>query len=146
MGTIYRIIYVRRKRRGSVYEIKRRLADRLYTTIIKLQRGNICEKCKTQHPPNSKGLHISHYFSRVREPVRFDPENTDLLCMACHLFFSHHRAEYTKFKRKQLGIDAYNNLFVRAKLPFNKATIKAQDKLRVKQFKEKIYAIRKSIF
>ena len=77
MPTIYRVIYV--PTRKSVYQVKRRLADRLYTQVIKKERNNQCAKCKNFYDPKSKGLHISHHFSRAREQTRFDRRNTDLL-------------------------------------------------------------------
>src|SRR5574340_142885 len=131
MPTIYRVIYYPVKAKKSVYSVKRRLVDRVYTELLKLRKNNICDKCGHKHDPKSKGLHTSHYFSRAREHTRFDIRNTDLLCLACHLYFSHNRGEYTKFKKKILGEAEYLALFKKAKEPYIIKNIQAFDKIKL---------------
>ena len=95
------------------YPIGRRLADRLFSKIIRQRDHYTCVRCHTVHASNSKGLHVSHYFSRAREETRFDFRNADSLCLACHFMWAHGdgRREYIKFKVKQLGKEQMNKLY-----------------------------------
>ena len=145
MPTIYRVVYVptpiAKLKQGGMYSIRRRLADRWFTKYIKAIRNNTCEKCHTKHAANSKGLHVSHYFSRAREATRFDNRNVDLLCTACHKFFTYHRGEYTKWKCRRLGKGIYLDLFQHAKKPNVLANIADSDKLTVSLLKSELDGI-----
>jgi hypothetical protein len=102
----------------NVFKIKRRLADRLWSDIIRLRDHWTCCRCGHSHNPRSKGLHVSHYFSRFREFTRFAWDNCDSLCLGCHLLWSKEkRNDYTKFKKKQLGFMRYRALVENAKVP-----------------------------
>lgn len=96
-----------------VFEIRRRLADRLFSQVIRMRDNYTCVRCKTKHEPKSRGLHTSHFYNRKRESTRFDFRNADSLCLACHLKWSHgdQRKAYNKFKMKQLGKLQYLDLY-----------------------------------
>ena len=140
MGTVYRTILVKKQ---SVFKIKRRLVDRLYSNYLKIVRKDKCQKCGTQHKKKSKGLHVSHFFSRARESTRFDLRNTDLLCLACHLFFTHNRGKYVKWKVKQIGKDQYLDLLEKSKIPNSPLIIKKTDKVRIEMLKKEIDTLTK---
>lgn len=74
-------------------------------------------------------LDCSHFFSRRKESVRFDPENCDAFCRSCHLKLEHEKGEtkgevngltykfpmlYRKWKIDQLGRRRFDALEVRA--------------------------------
>lgn len=91
--------------------IKRNAKDRRYTAELKKRQNNTCQRCHKVYPPLHRGLHCSHFFSRRRPQTRYFLENTDLLCYGCHMVWQkEERAEYIKFKKKQLGEKRYNYL------------------------------------
>jgi len=103
------------------FAIKRRLADRLWSMVIRLRDHYTCQRCGHKHTPTSRGLQCSHFFARRREATRFDWDNTDALCLACHLLWSRGAGWqiYSKWKRQRLGFMRYEALAARAKIPNN---------------------------
>lgn len=100
------------------FQIKRRLADRLFSKIIRARDHFHCVRCGHAHSRTSRGLQASHFFSRRREETRFDWDNVDALCLACHLLWSREkRGEYMEYKKKQLGFMRYTALAYRAQVP-----------------------------
>ena len=94
-------------------------ADEIFSQYIR-KRDRVCMRCGSQVKFNAKGLPVSHqashYFGRGQESTRFDPQNVDCLCMACHtLWGSRDREDYRFFKIKQLGQNGFNNLLIRSK-------------------------------
>lgn len=88
--------------------IKRYPADKLFSTYIRSRDNWTCVRCRHQHQEKSQGLHCSHFIRRGVWATRFDPENCDALCFACHLLWGgDFREEYREFKKKQLGEDGY---------------------------------------
>lgn len=100
-----------------VHKIRRRLADRVFSQVVRMRDLYTCVRCKTRHDKNSKGLHASHFYNRSRESTRFVLANVDSLCLACHLNWSsgHNRSEYFAYKKKQLGEMGMKNLLAMAK-------------------------------
>lgn len=93
-------------------------ADVAFSHYVRL-RDKSCQRCHSPVEVNDKGLPVSHtnshYFGRAREGTRFDPDNCDTLCMACHrIWASDDREAYREFKIKQLGEDGFTALRVRA--------------------------------
>lgn len=71
---------------------------------------------------DNKGyLHCSHFHSRAKKSVRFDPDNAAALCAACHHYFTDplHKHDHEMFFFKRLGVDGLNALAVRAQTPQN---------------------------
>ena len=95
-------------------KIKRCAADTAFSTYIRARDKWQCQRCLKQYAQKSQGLHCSHFHSRKKESVRFDPENCDALCMACHIYFGGNPLEYVVWKRKQLGYERFDALSVRA--------------------------------
>lgn len=62
-------------------------------------------------PDGIFGLQASHYFGRAKQTVRFDEENVDVLCVACHkLLGTDNKPLYKKWKIEQLGQDRFDKL------------------------------------
>jgi late competence protein required for DNA uptake (superfamily II DNA/RNA helicase) len=121
----------------NLFEIKRRQVDRLYSKIIRLRDKFTCQRCRHKHTTKSKGLHASHFFSRKREATRFDWDNVDSLCLACHLSWSRDRRDdYLKFKKKQLGFMRYEALAYRAKI--KNESIKINERQNIKAFRKEL--------
>ncbi len=90
-------------------KIKIRRSDTLFREYLLKLRGEVCEKC------GQKGaVQVSHFYGRRSESVRYDPQNTSLLCFTCHRKFHERPSEYTEWKRKQLGEREYKKLMLRA--------------------------------
>ena len=94
-------------------KIKLRYNDRLYSKGLRKKRGYRCEKCGGYFP-EGRGLEVSHFWTRAKESVRFDPENTDVFCHNDHQYFESHKTEYEKWKLNQLGKKKYDLLALRA--------------------------------
>ena len=98
--------------------MKLRKTDRLFRKFILKRDNYTCARCRRKYSPddNLQGLHVSHFWGRGRENVRFDTENCVLLCYYCHRLWGHGdgRHEYEDFMRKRLGDDGYDRLMVRA--------------------------------
>lgn len=105
-------------------KIKRYPADDVFSQFIRL-RDMECRRCFSRVHLNEKGLPVSHeashYFGRGKWGTRFDPENVDTLCFACHkIWGSDDKEGYKVFKINQLGQQAFDALTLRAwaKSPF----------------------------
>lgn len=61
-----------------------------------------------------KKLTNSHFYGRRKESTRFDEENCDTACRACHMYYEEHKEEYREWKMKQLGDKRFNALVLRA--------------------------------
>ena len=92
-------------------KIKIRKADSEYSKWLRKSRNWTCERCRRRE---IGGMQCSHFWGRKAESVRFDSENTDVLCFSCHNYFSMNPAEYVIWKTKKLGEKAYKMLMVRA--------------------------------
>src|SRR3990167_6449247 len=94
---------------------KRRKDDELYTELLRKLRKYKCEKCGRVYKDNLRNLGVSHYHGRRKENVRFDYENTDLLCtLPCHQYFEENPHAYREWKIKKLGKIKYDMLALRA--------------------------------
>jgi len=95
----------------ALQPIKRSRRDRAFTKELKTLQLNTCQRCLTHYPANSKGLHVSHFYSRRRACTRYFLDNTDLLCFGCHMLWQKElRADYIRFKKRQLGKERYDRL------------------------------------
>lgn len=125
----------------SFFKVRRDLADKLWSEYVRKYHGK-CQLCGT----TSRPLTCSHYHGRRKESVRFDIENSDCFCIACHNQMEHEKGFttgeirgmkvqlpklYTKWKMQQLGEQKYNALVLRA----NK-TVKKDRPLQILRIKE----------
>lgn len=59
-------------------------ADIAFSKCIRERSNWTCERCGTKYPQNATGLECSHYHTRGKWGVRFDPLNAEALCTGCH--------------------------------------------------------------
>lgn len=99
-----------------MFQIKRRKADILWSQYLRKLRNYTCERCgrKYKEGEGLYGLHVSHFYGRANEAVRFNPENTDLLCYGDHQYFTSNPNEYVTWKKKQLGEARFKALMIEA--------------------------------
>ncbi|KKN71727.1 hypothetical protein LCGC14_0417930 [marine sediment metagenome] len=95
-------------------------ADQMFSWYVR-KRDDHCMRCLSPVGYNLKGQpnthENSHYFGRRKENTRYDPENCDTLCTACHVTWgSEDREDYRDFKIKQLGEEGFKNLMIRSYL------------------------------
>lgn len=99
-------------------KIKLDKADIIFSKYIR-KRDKRCMRCGSMVQFNDKGdptsHQASHYYGRGKESTRFDPENVDTLCHACHVIWgSEDREAYRDFKVAQLGEPNFRRLKLRA--------------------------------
>lgn len=92
-------------------KLKRTPADIAYSNCVRERENWICGNCGTEYPDaqmkgNSLSLDCSHHEGRGNWSVRFDPDNAECLCCACH--FSDGGTE--RRARKVLGDGKYDRL------------------------------------
>lgn len=97
-------------------QIKIRVTDRKFSEYIRSRDGWVCQRCLKQYEPGSSGLQNSHYWGRVNESTRFEPDNCISLCFGCHRLWGHgdERDMYKEFMIKKLGLDRFKSLDVQA--------------------------------
>ena len=103
----------------SMKKIKITGLDKKFSDWIRHRDNWTCQRCKHVHNKFSArskmGLHCSHFFGRARKNTRFDPQNCDALCAACHRIWGSDNYEaYRDFKIKQLGEKGFQALNLRA--------------------------------
>jgi len=117
-------------------KIKLRKSDALFSKYIR--RGGVCayqvtEKCNLRKGVTDN-LQASHFHGRRMESVRFDLDNVDPSCPACHKFMGEHKYFFENWKKRQLG-DRFNALLVRARTP-GKRDDKLQEMIWSQKLKE----------
>ena len=87
-------------------------ADTIFSIYIRTRDKWACQRCYTKYEPPTKALHCSHYWSRGKECMRFNPENCISLCYGCHRLWGHgdEREKYKLFMIKKLGQEKYDLL------------------------------------
>jgi hypothetical protein len=101
--------------------------DKVFSQFIRL-RDKKCVRCGSRVEFNNDGMPISHqcshYWGRGNWSTRFDEENADTLCFACHrLWGGDYRDMYKAYKVKQLGDKKYKELEKRKNENGNKRKI-----------------------
>lgn len=84
-------------------------ADTKFSEFVR-NRDKKCVRCG-----GKENLQCSHFWSRTHSSTRYDPENCDTLCYACHYGNSKgweydQAGEYRDFKIRQLGESRYQAL------------------------------------
>lgn len=99
------------------YTIKRDKADTVFSQFIRLRDGK-CMRCWSEIRLNDKGLPVSHQAShfqgRKKEATRFDEENVDCLCGACHMYFTSHPAEHYQWQVNKKGQETVDLIVLRS--------------------------------
>jgi hypothetical protein len=93
-------------------------ADKLFSEYIRRKSGK-CQRCGKlgTGPQGIHGLQACHYYSRRKWSVRYDLDNVDALCIACHQWSNRKPAEYESWKIQQLGQNGFDLLTLRANNP-----------------------------
>lgn len=103
-------------------KIKITTNDRLFSNFIRDRDNWTCQRCGKHYDKNNtsdrQGLHCSHYYSRGKHSVRFEPDNCIALCYGCHNLWGHgdERDKYEEFMRKKLGQTRWASLLLQAHL------------------------------
>ena len=110
----------KKAKKSGMKRVSRCKADDLFSDYIRLRDGK-CMRCGALPTARQSdglrvvGLQNSHYFGRRRESVRFDPDNCDALCGACHsLWEATDREDYRDFKIKQLGEERFEEMRIKS--------------------------------
>ena len=104
----------------SIFKVKLRATDRLWTQYMRLLYDYTCQWCGRPYSPDDtarlQNLGVSHYYSRGHENTRFDVDNTLPFCnLPCHRYLDNEgRAEYTEFMIKRLGQEGFDMLNLKA--------------------------------
>lgn len=100
----------------SIFKVKLRSSDRLWTKYKRLKENYTCQKCGREYlPDDCRNLGVSHYHGRSHENVRFDEDNTPCMCnLPCHHYFDQHKGEYREYMVKRLGQEGFDMLELRA--------------------------------
>ncbi len=117
----------------SIYKVKLRKTDRLWTEYMRKKYDYTCQFCGKQYTPdNCRNLGVSHFYGRARESTRFDIDNCILLCsIPCHHYLDTHKNEYREFMLKRLGKERYDLLEWTANM--YKKRDDAAEEIRIKQ-------------
>ena len=100
--------------------------DDLFSECIRkraMARVGGCERCLTpKHDiqkrdgsisPAWKQLQCSHFWGRSQHSTRWDFDNAEGLCGACHMYFHAHPLEHTEWVKQRLGERAFDMLNAR---------------------------------
>lgn len=120
-----------------MFGIKRTKADKYFSDFIRERDNWTCQRCLKEYEKPSQGLHCSHFHSRAKKSVRFDPDNAIALCMSCHLYVGGNPYDHAEIFLKRLGKEKYEALAVRANTPckIDEATITLGFKMELKRMK-----------
>lgn len=120
-------------------KLKRTEADQLFSKYIRERSDWFCEKCFMDCKDNKGYLDCSHYHSRAKRSVRFDPMNAAALCKKCHDYMGKNPREHEAFFLKRLGRNSFQLLELRASIP-----MKVDEKLISIWLKEEIQSLQSS--
>lgn len=99
------------------YKIKIRKSDRLFSEYIRRRDGHCVYRFKCLGQPiDWKELQCSHWQKRRHEGTRFDPNNCDAVCAACHNYVENTvegKRALDDFKLRQLGEKEHNLVILR---------------------------------
>ena len=91
--------------------------DKLFSEYVRRRDGECQYRVKCYGKQEWKTLHNSHYFGRAKKSVRYNPENCDAACPACHMFVHENPKWLDEWKEKQLGTQRFALLTLRANTP-----------------------------
>ena len=106
----------------SIFKVKIRNIDRLWTRYKRTTEEYTCQKCgRIYSADNCRNLGVAHFHGRGHENVRFDEENTLLLCnIPCHHYLDQHKHEFAEFMKERLGQKRFDLLALRAHIHKNR--------------------------
>ena len=117
--------------------VKIRSADKWFSLCIRERVAWFCERCGRDTPQDKRmGLHCSHFHGRGKWSVRFDQDNAEALCYGCHMHLTANPHKHQARQLDKLGDGLYEILNERAQdLKFGR-TVKRDQKLVAKHYRE----------
>ena len=104
-----------------------KVADELFSKIIRLRDQAVCQNCgKTDFPQ------CAHGFSRSYRAIRWDERNAWCLCRGCHTYFTHHPLEWDEWLIERLGERLHRDLKRQALKDPNPDPVEVVDWLRAR--------------
>jgi hypothetical protein len=102
----------------SWHNVKILPADKVFSVYTRKRDGK-CLRCAKRGTgaDGIHGLQACHYYSRRKWSVRYDEQNVDTLCIACHQWSHRNPAAYEEWKIQQLGQQGFDLLTLRANSP-----------------------------
>jgi hypothetical protein len=97
--------------------------DRLFSQYIRLRAKECCERCGAFK--GIQRLETSHFFSRRKKSVRFNPDNAAALCFTCHLYFTENPLAHVEWFKERLGDEKFTLLNIQANVIGSKPDINA---------------------
>lgn len=83
-----------------------RKADKLFSEYWRKEIGH-CEKCGKR-----EGLQLAHIITRDCRKLRYDRDNTFVLCSGCHFLFHKKPLEFAEFVKNKKGEGLYKFLLL----------------------------------
>jgi hypothetical protein len=102
---------------GFYNKIKLGPADKLFSKYIRTRDKGCVFQINCFGMQDFSELQCCHFWGRARKSVRYDPQNADSGCPACHQYLHAHPEFHKEFKLKQLGQNDYDLLELRAQTP-----------------------------
>lgn len=96
------------KRTGGVKSPKIKQLDTLWSKIIKLRAGNVCEMCG--QTSKARGMQAAHYIGRVFHSTRWELDNGACLDTGCHIDIDNDSKLKEDFFRKKMGSQRQDEL------------------------------------
>lgn len=100
--------------------MKRDCRDDKFSHLIRLAANWTCQRCGKYYPEGSarRGLHCSHFYSRIKPITRWHPWNAASHCGGCHIYLGDNPIIFDRWIFDYLGKEKYDRL----KLLSNKTT------------------------
>ena len=78
--------------------IKRDVADKWFSDVVRLNKQSTCEKCGKEGRTE-----CAHIFGRRAKSVRWSMDNAVCLCHYCHKYYTANPVEFTDWLEDTLG-------------------------------------------
>ena len=96
-------------------KVKLKQADIWFSKCIRERSNWTCERCGKYYPTKeTRGLECSHFHSRAKWGVRFDPINCEALCTGCHMYLGGNPYIHNEERLIRNGQEALDRLLIRA--------------------------------
>lgn len=98
-------------------KIKRGPLDALFSKLIRIKAGWICERCGKNYENRPQGLHTAHMNSRRHISLRWEEDNAAAICFLDHQFLDSHPIEKIAFFKARVGERRFGEMYLRSKVP-----------------------------
>ncbi len=103
---------------SSMKRLKVTAPDSLFSKLVRERANWTCERCGTYYPEGSRqGLDCSHFYTRSRRFVRWNPWNAAAHCVGCHSELGGNPVEFARWINDHLGWEKAGKLEVIANRP-----------------------------